>query len=138
MVRKMDLRVAFSTDDGKLLVDDHFGEGKFFYIYIVNDEVSRLVDIKENRSGAERVHGDPVKARKIAEILGDVDLIVGYRMGPNINRMKRRYLPIVSRSRDINTNIMLLRKNLDKIREYLNRKGIILIMEKNGEIRVVE
>jgi len=133
----MVVRVAFSTDDGKLLVDDHFGEGKYFHIYDIGRDTYRLVDIRENKSGEEREHGDPLKAKKIAEILRDVDVLVGYRMGPNINRMKKRFLPIVSRTRDIHENIKLITRNMDEVMKLLNEKNIIVIMEKDGKIRIV-
>ncbi len=139
MVGELALRIAFSTNDGELLVDDHFGEGRYFYIYeYVPGEGFKLVDKRINTSGEEEIHGDPIKAMKIAEILKDVDILVGYRMGPNVTRMKKRFLPIVSRTRSIRETLELLSRNIEMLGKLLERKNVIVIMEKDGSIRVVE
>ena len=100
------LLVAVSVQkegDRWVITDDHFGEGEKFLIYRwdLSKNSLELIEERENTAGEERFHGDPQKAQKISGILPDVQVLVGRAMGPNIKRMRKRYLPVISRIADV-------------------------------------
>jgi predicted Fe-Mo cluster-binding NifX family protein len=134
---RRNIRIAFSTNNGDLLVDDHFGDGKYFDIYEVRNDNIVFVERRINTSGEEEKHGDPVKARKILEILKDVDIAIGYRMGPNILRIKKKLLPIVTRHRSISRNIELLKLNMEYLMKIIELRDIIVILDENGRLRII-
>ncbi len=121
--------VAVSTDDGENLTQEHFGDGKFFQIYHVNEGNLKLLKIIKNKTGEEDEHGDIEKARQISQILNEMDILLGFRFGPNIMRIKRKFLPVVSRNRNIETALRNLRKNIREIERELardNKRAVIL------------
>lgn len=131
------MQVAFASNDGILLADSHFGDAKYFFIYEINGKEYRFVEKRENTTGEELEHGDEVKARSITSILRDVHVLVSYRMGPNINRIKKRFLPIVSRHKRIDRNIEILNKNYNIISKLYTKKNIIVIIKLDSKLRVI-
>jgi predicted Fe-Mo cluster-binding NifX family protein len=131
------IKIAFSTNNGDLLVNDHFGEGKYFDIYEIRNGNIVFIERRVNTSGEEEKHGDPIKAKKILEILKDVDIAIGYRMGPNILRIKKKLLPIVTRHRSISKNIELLKLNMEHLMKILELRDIIVILDENGRLRII-
>ena len=130
------MKVAVSTSDGKEITKDHFGEGKFFLIYEVGDGVM-LLEKRENNSPEEE-HGAKEKARGISTILSDIPIFLGYQFGPNIMRIKDKFLPVVSRERNIEKALELLRRYEDEIKKELKApRGRAIIMNEGG-IRIVE
>ncbi len=122
------LRVAFATDDGAELVKEHFGDAEKFLIYDIDDNSSLLVEERENNSPEERMHGDPKKAGRISDILKDADVLVGFTMGPNIVRMRKRFVPVISPERNIKKSIELLRARLTEVRGELSNEEKKVIM----------
>ena len=131
------MRIAFASNDGILLADSHFGDAKYFYIYEIDKEGYKFIEKRENTTGEELEHGDEMKARSITSILRDVHVLVGYRMGPNVNRIKKHFLPIVSRHKRIERNIEILNKNYNIISELYTKKNIIVIIELESKLRII-
>ncbi len=131
------MRIAFASNDGILLADSHFGDAKYFYIYEINEKEHRFVEKRENTTGEELEHDDEIKAQNIMSILRDVHVLVGYRMGPNINRIKKHFLPIVSRHKRIERNIEILNMNYNIIRDLCNKRNIIIIIELDSKLRII-
>ena len=126
------MRVAVSTENEKEITRDHFGEGKFFLIYEFDSEGYRLVEKRENTSPEEEEHGSEIKAKGISAILKDVPILLGYQFGPNIYRIKEKFLPVVSRERIINNALELLWRNYNTLQEYASERGIVLILDGGG------
>ncbi|RLE73390.1 MAG: dinitrogenase iron-molybdenum cofactor biosynthesis protein [Thermoprotei archaeon] len=126
------MRIAFGTDDGKTLAKKHCGASRYFKIYEILEKKAVFIETRENTSGSEKIHGDPNKAKKISEILKDVDVLIGYTFGPNLRRIKKKFLPIVSRYREIDENIEIIKRNLNLIREELRREEKRVIMIEIG------
>ena len=131
------MKVVFSTNDGKLIINDHFGEGKFFDVYEINEESEKFLERRNNTSKEERFHGDPLKAAGIGKILSDADILVGFQMGPNIQRMKSKFLTVISRYREIKKVIEIIKKNFEKFQDLLKEKNKIVIINENEKIIVV-
>ena len=129
----MELLIAFSTDDGKNFNDDHFGMAKYFHIYKFADGKEELIEARENvkyKEDETLKHGDPGKAKATSSALGDADVIIGKKMGPNIVRLLKRYVCIVTKTNKIADAIQLVHENMEKIIEEKNkgenRKHIVL------------
>ena len=74
-----------------------------------------------NTSAEEKSHGDPVKAKGVASIIGDADIIFAHALGKNIIRMKKKYLILLSRSLNIHEALNQLPNKLDKILEEMEK-----------------
>lgn len=126
---------ALGTDDQETIKpNDHFGMSKFFQIWVYNSETDRI-EFKENRENVKykedetRVHGDVGKAKATSSVLGGVDILVGKRMGPNITRLKQKFVPIIVREPSIDNVIIILQENMVDIlneKEKVEKKGLIL------------
>ena len=106
--------IACGTDDEINFTKNHFGDSKFFLIYEVNESGFDLIEKIINTSPEEEQHGDPKKASFIGKVLKqkEVQGIFAYAMGPNIVRMRKKFLPIISRVENINEALNLLKKEL--------------------------
>ncbi len=122
------IRVAVSLKkegNSYVLHDDHFGEGDIFRIYswdLDRDEL-KLIEERENTSSEERFHGDPQKAQGISQILDDVQVLVGKAFGPNITRMRKRYVPVVTRLNDLEETLERLKGLKERVLENLSKDG---------------
>ncbi len=118
------LIVAMGTDDKKTLTEEHFGDARYFAIYRIDENGWQLVEYKQNRSPEEKMHGDPKKAGSIMQQMKGCDILLGHAMGPNFVRMRDEspFLPIISRKRDMEEALSLLRDNLDFVTSVIEAK----------------
>ncbi len=117
--------VAVSTDDEKNLTKNHFGDGRVFLIYELSPEGYKLVKRIENKSPEEEFHGDPNKARSIGQLLGGegVHVLVGFAMGPNIVRMRKAFVPVISRCESIEDALNALVKEYERLSSLVSAEG---------------
>jgi len=115
------VNIACGTDDGVNFTDEHFGSAKFYLIYTLDLETRELRYTKkiENTSPQEEVHGDPIKAHSISELLKDVQVLMGSVMGPNIVRIRKRFTPVISRGKNIEDAIKKLKEKASIIKKNL-------------------
>lgn len=125
--------IAFGTDDGVHLSNDHVGMAREFLVYEFLDHGQTLVERRQNASyaGDESMqHGDPRKARATASALAGMDVLVGKKFGPNITRLLTKFVCVVVRTEDVNTAIEAVRSNIDTVLEQKEkgqeRKHIVL------------
>lgn len=130
---KGELVFAIGTDDGKTIKpDDHVGMSKYFQIWEYSDRKIELIETRENAKYKEdetRVHGDPGKAKATASVLKDVDVLLGKMIGPNINRLKVKFLPVIIREPEIKKALNIIMENINEIfeeKEKTDRMGLIL------------
>jgi len=129
----MELLIAFGTDDGKSLNNDHLGMAKYFYVYEFSDNEQELIERRRNvkLKGDETMkHGDPEKARATSSVLEGVDVLVGRKFGPNLPRLLKKFVCVVVRTNTITSAIEVVHNNMDRILEEENkgdgRKHIVL------------
>jgi len=129
----MKFLVAFGTDDGKNLNNDHVGMAKFFYVYEFSNGKEEIVEKRENTrfEGDETAkHGDPEKAKATSSVLEGVDVLVGRKFGPNLPRLLRKFVCVLVRTNTITSAIEAIHNNMDRIAEEKNkeegRKHIVL------------
>jgi len=129
----MKLVIAFGTDDGKNLNNDHVGMAKYYHVYNFSNGEEEFVETRENTSftGDETMkHGDPEKARATSSVLKGVDVLVGRKFGPNLPRLLGKFACVLVRTSTIATAIEAIHNNMDRIVEEKNkeegRKHIVL------------
>jgi len=129
----MELLIAFSTDDGENLVDDHAGMAKHFYVYRFCEGKQELVEIRENlkfKDDESMKHGDPQKAQATSSVLRDIHVLVNKKFGPNLPRLLKNFLCVVVRIQTISDAIELIRDNIGMIAKEYNkgedRKHLVL------------
>jgi len=113
---------AFGTDDGLSFTNRHFGDSSRFDIYeISNQDVKYVKHIDNNSEEEEDVHADPTKAKSIAKILKkeQVQAVVSKQFGPNILRIKKKFVCIKSLSQTIEEIQNLIKDNFDLIDSVL-------------------
>ncbi len=114
----MKFNVAFATDDGKTFMGRHFGDARFYDIYEIDENQASFVKRIENTVDEEEdVHADPKKAKGISELLLDenVTVVVSKIFGPNIKRIKKKFVCVVIRDEMINSGINKVCENIEKI-----------------------
>jgi len=126
----MILKIAFGTDDGISFTKEHFGDAKKYIICKFDSKSGEVGEreIRENFSVEEKMHGDPKKAASISQLLGDMEVLVGFVMGPNIMRIRKKFVPVISREINIEKSINLINKKL---------KEIIVEIEKIEDKRII-
>ena len=129
----MKFLIAFGTDDGKNLNNDHVGMAKYFYVYEFSSSKEQLVERRENVrfEGDETMkHGDPEKAKATSSVLEGVDILVGRKFGPNLPRLVRKFVCVLVRTSTLTSAIEAVHNNMDRIAEEKNkeenRKHIVL------------
>ena len=129
----MKFLIAFGTDDGENLNNDHVGMAQYFYVYEFSDGREKLVEKRENTrfEGNETMkHGDPEKAKATSSVLKGVDVLVGRKFRPNLPRLLGKFVCILVRTSTIATAIEAIHNNMDRIAEESNkgegRKHIVL------------
>ncbi|MHA1819798.1 MAG: NifB/NifX family molybdenum-iron cluster-binding protein [Promethearchaeota archaeon] len=119
-------------DDPDKFFNKHFGESKEYLIYKMNLDTGEYELIKrfKNTSPHERMHGDPVKAKKVSEILKDVDILLAHLMGPNLQRMQKKYIIILSRLESVKESLKRIPNLSSELKEELKKVSEIA---KKGE-----
>ena len=107
----MNFRIACATDDGKHLIDRHFGDAEQYLIYDLTKhgkitQVGAIANTSEEETKADNeIHGDPEKAASVKELLQQegVQVLLSQAFGPNIVRIKKHFVPVVSNTAAIQT-----------------------------------
>jgi len=114
---------AVGTDDKISFSSDHFGSAHFFMIYSLNLRTGEviLLNTMDNVTPDEDRHGDPLKARNVSELLKEVSIFVGKEMGPNVARIRQRFIPIISQTDSIDRALSLIPNLITEIRTELQK-----------------
>ncbi|MGM0499323.1 MAG: NifB/NifX family molybdenum-iron cluster-binding protein [Bacillota bacterium] len=129
----MKLKVALATNDGKKFIDEHFGEADKYYIYEFDTYNYKYLKSIENNSIEDIKHAAPKKAKSIIKILKKegVQVVCNLAFGANINRVKKKLVPVITSKVYLNDGLEELIANYNQIiqllnagekREYLNLK----------------
>ena len=129
----MELLIAFGTDDGTNLNDDHVGMAKYFQVYKFFEKEEEFVEKRENvkfKGDESMKHGDPEKAKATTSAVEGVDVIVGRRFGPNLPRLVNKFVCVIVRTDTLKNAIRIIHQNIEKIIAEKNkgedRKHLIL------------
>ena len=111
-------KVAFATDNGKTFMGRHFGDAEYYYIYEIDNENAEFIKkISNTTEEEEDVHADPKKAKSIAKLLKQeqVQILVSKVFGPNIVRIKKKFVCILIKEKSIENSIDIIKSNLPVI-----------------------
>ena len=99
----MSIKIVCATDDGTNFSKKHFGSAQKYQFYSLDPENGKIWFIKEieNLTPAEKAHGDPDKANAVSEVLNEAQVLVNLVFGPNIVRMRKRFVTITSTEKNI-------------------------------------
>lgn len=115
------VKIACGTDDGIRFTEDHFGSAKFYLIYTLDLKNKNINFIKKvkNTSISEKLHGDPKKAKSVSNLLKKIQVIVGFLIGPNIIHLRKKFIPVISKEKNINKTLKRLIDKIDLIKKGL-------------------
>ncbi|HPJ40324.1 MAG TPA: NifB/NifX family molybdenum-iron cluster-binding protein, partial [Spirochaetota bacterium] len=112
-----------------------FGDAKSYKIFDVNTEGETYLETMENITVSciehDDVHGDPVKAKHVMMLLKEkgVQVLVNRKFGPNIQRIKIRFLPVITRKTNIEDGLLQVKENLlsleDEYRRGVDRSHVV-------------
>jgi len=130
-----ELTLAFATNDDKILVPGHAGSADHYLIYRIDEDGTTLIERRVNPKVQENEslnHGDPIKATSIKNLLAGVDGIIGRRFGPNITRMVKHFICVITRVESIEESMQLIQRHREVLLEAKDArpdKPIILTRE---------
>ncbi len=104
---------AFATDDGESFIDRHFGDADFYDIYEISESKVQLLKRIDNTTEDdedEEGHGDPIKAQGVTGMLKKegVSMSVSRVFGPNLKRIKKKFLCVITEEGSIKDSIKKL------------------------------
>lgn len=115
------LKVAFATNNGKTFMSQHFGDAEQYQIYQMDKEniefLSKLTNTTEEDD--EEIHADPKKAKSIVNLLQEknVEVVVAKVFGPNIKRIKKKFVCILIKEESIVEATKIIQNNLNIIQK---------------------
>lgn len=115
------ITVACATDDKNSFSSGHFGEAGFYMIFNVDGNNIEYIETIENVTldyqETIKEHGDPMKAKHVMILLKEknVQVLASKKFGPNIARIKIRFLPVIMDADSIQKGLELIRENHDRI-----------------------
>ncbi len=121
MAMNSQINIACGTDDGVAFTEEHFGSAKFYLLYSMDLETGELEYVGKtyNTTSPEETHGDPKKAKSVSELMKGVHILMGSAMGPNIVRIRKNFIPVVSREKYIESAMEKLKDKLSVIKRNL-------------------
>lgn len=127
----MKFRIACATDDGENLINRHFGDAEQYSIYDLTKEgkftkvtvISNTTE-EDDEAENEEIHGDPEKASSVKELLQQegVQVLLSQAFGPNIVRVKKHFVPLVSNTASIQTTLKQVSNNWNLLTKEWNRQ----------------
>lgn len=121
------IKIACATNDGKNFIKEHFGRAEKYLIFEINendflnkksekkiidlnnfDKFFKLIDEVRNIPFEEKMDGDPEKAKTISQLLKPlgVSVLVNKAMGPNIVRMRKQFVCVITNINDIKETLI--------------------------------
>lgn len=127
------MKIAMATDNRENFIDRHFGDANMYKIYELRlDKVKYIKTIENTVDEEEKIHADPKKAKGIANLLKEegVQLVASRAFGPNIKRIRKKFVCIVIGEYNLKKGLDLIQKNFDTIVSEWNkgkdRKHLVL------------
>ena len=111
------LRLAAATDDGEHFTSRHFGDAEFYEIFEFSESGYESTGRVINNVDEEKGHADPNKARGIAGLLAKegVHMAVSPVFGPNIKRIKKKFVCILTGHEKISDCLEMLMSRYPEI-----------------------
>lgn len=131
------MKIAFASDNGKTYIDRHFGDSYYYFIYEISNSETTFIKKIDNTTEEddEEIHADPKKAKNVTQMLKEenIEVVVSKIYGPNIKRIKKKFVCILMNDDDISDSIKTIQQKFDIIlnewkkgesRNHLNFKNL--------------
>ncbi len=120
------ITIACATNDSVHFIPEHFGEAESYAVYEVDDNSYHYMYSIRNTSEEYENHdhhGDAVKAKHVMMMLktAKVQVVMNKAFGPNINRIKITFLPVITTEERITDGLEVLMKNMKAIEEEIKK-----------------
>ncbi len=111
------MRIAIATKDGRTVCSSHFGDADYYLIYNITESQAVEISKVENISPEEKMHADPEKAKGVGQIMRSqgVECAVCKVFGPNIRRVAKLFVPVLTNEESIDKVIATLQQTLDPL-----------------------
>jgi predicted Fe-Mo cluster-binding NifX family protein len=108
------IKTAFATNDGETYNNSHFGDADYYDLYDVDSQEAVFLERIPNTIDEEQTHADPNKAKGIVGLLSNygVSAVVSKVFGPNIKRIKNKFVCILMNNATIDESLIFLSKHL--------------------------
>ncbi len=115
------ITVACATDDKNTFSSGHFGEARHYMIYNVGvdgiEHIETIENVTLDYQETIKEHGDPMKAKHVMILLKEknVQVLASKKFGPNMARIKIRFLPVIMDVESIREGLEMIRENHDRV-----------------------
>ncbi|MDC7225323.1 MAG: NifB/NifX family molybdenum-iron cluster-binding protein [Spirochaetales bacterium] len=114
----MKIITALATDDGITTNNRHFGDADYYFIYEITEDGYHFIKKIGNSTDVEgETHADPRKAKNVTEMLSaeKVNTAVARVFGPNLKRIKSKFVCILAKDDEITEILQKLILNRDSV-----------------------
>jgi len=131
------MKIAFATKEENKFTETHFGDANYYEIYEIFQSQEKFITRIKNTTEEdnEEIHADPKKAKSVMKLFEkeDVKVVVSVVFGPNIKRIKKKFVCILINDKTVLESIKTLQKEYQLItnewekgeeREHLNFKRV--------------
>ena len=119
------MNIAFASDNGKTYIERHFGDSNYYYIYKISESETTFIKKISNTTEEddEEIHADPKKAKGVTQMLKEenIEVVVSKIFGPNIKRIKKKFVCILMNDDDISDSIKTVQQKFDIILNEWNK-----------------
>ena len=119
----MSLQIALGVNENKEFSNRHYGDSNFFLIYELIEDKFQFKEERINTKFKEEKHGSEKKAQHIASQLPQVPILVAKVFGPNIVKMRKKYVPVITRLNSVERTIKKLDTMFDKLSMAIKKEG---------------
>lgn len=106
------LHIACATDDGVHFSSHHFGDAQRYLVFAIDLDTGDATEQAgfSNIPFTEAHHGDKNKAQHMAAQLksNKIQALAAWAIGQNIQRMRRKFVPVISRIKNIKAAMQAL------------------------------
>ncbi len=115
------------SEDGSRFAKEHFGDSSWYDIYRLSPDkpairIERIVNPARQAGSGEDGKEEEIKPGTIAQHLArhDVSIIMARSIGPNVVKMRRKFVVAVSRSEMIDDALRQLGGRLEEVQQLLD------------------
>jgi predicted Fe-Mo cluster-binding NifX family protein len=138
------VKIAFATEDKKILYHDHFGDAQLYIVYdISKDDIHYCGLINNTVKDQDKadIHEHHVhKAKMILSLFENehINVLVNKAFGKNITRIRKKLLPVVSRVESIDLVLTIIQEHMSIFESVIkeDNESYIIIVDKH-KIKIV-
>jgi len=119
----MNLQIALGVNENKEFSNNHYGDSHCFLIYEWVEDKFQFKEERINTKFNEEKHGGEKKAQHIASQLPQVPILVAKVFGPNIVKMRKKYVPVITRLDSVEKTLQKLENMFNELSRGIKKEG---------------